>query len=511
MKPLIFLFCLLIGVVVHAQLERTGTPVSWNQELSIPVEGESVDEANIEFLLAEDATHVDDRSVPYRFAFAREVSWTMNNSGSWYNLANGDRLWILGIAYDGAHSIAVTLNQLHLPKGGKLYVYSEDHEDYLGPLTESENRSCEIGLPHIRGQKIYIEYYEPRLYRGEGSLSVGYVAGSYRNLQSEALPLQSCAQWLAGSVIGDEPSGSSVMRVLVDHGQRYATAVLVNNSSNSAEPLVFLPSSALMGSAASLVFQFGLNDQQCLEGFASCAAQIICGADVVCADVEVGLSLLRLKKAPLSDWDAYYTGWSVGPSVQNEYCCVQHPKGLSKSYSQYHEAFVPVVQDNSVFIGLEGEGQGQTYGGSLGSPLFDSDWNLVGLFIGGNSRCAMSGGFDRFVLLQDVWPTFRQFLDPLQSSSDRIPGMELPDAEIVIAERTLMRVFPNPAVDRIELMGGQDFAVYSIKMYDGMGRLLLSNIGQSSVDVSHLLEGVYTLAASTNSGVLSQTVLITKK
>lgn len=511
MKPLIFLFCLLVSVVVHAQLERTGTPVSWNQELTIPVEAESVGEANIEFLLAEDASHVDDRSVPYRFAFAREVSWTMNNSGSWHNLANGDRLWILGIAYEGAHSIAVTLNQLHLPKGGKIYVYSEDHEDYLGPLTESENRSYEIGLPHIRGQKIYLEYYEPRLYRGEGSLSVGYVAGSYRNPQSEALPLQSCAQWLAGSVVGDEPIASSVMRVLVDHGQRYATAVLVNNSSNSADPFVILPSSTLVGNAASIVFQFGLNDQQCLDGFASCAAQIICGADVVCADEEFGLSLLRLKKAPRSDWDAYYAGWNVGPSALNEYYCVQHPKGLSKSYSQYHEAFVQVVQDNSVLMGLEGEGQGQTYGGSLGSPLFDSDWNLVGLFVGGNSRCATSGGSDRFVLLQDVWPAFRQFLDPLQTSSDRIPGMKLPDEETVIVGRTQMRVFPNPAVDRIQLTGGEDFVVYSIEMFDGSGRLLLKNTGQSSMDTSKLMEGVYTLAASTNSGILSQIVLITKK
>jgi hypothetical protein len=48
-------------------LERDGTPLSWNQELIVPIADEWVGEANVEVLLQEDAAQGEDRSVPYRF------------------------------------------------------------------------------------------------------------------------------------------------------------------------------------------------------------------------------------------------------------------------------------------------------------------------------------------------------------------------------------------------------------------------------------------------------------
>ena len=213
MKKALIILSLLISTVLNAQLERSGTPVSWNQELTVPIANEWVSEANVEQLLQEDAIHVEDRSVPYRFAYARPVFWNMTNSGSWFNLPNGDRLWILGIDYEGARSVSVTMSNLQLPKDGKLYVYSEDRNDYLGPLTDEDNRQTELCLPHVKGRKIFMEYYEPRAHRGEGSLELSYVTGAYRDPQAEAAPMQACAQWYAESddVFQGARTGSSVM------------------------------------------------------------------------------------------------------------------------------------------------------------------------------------------------------------------------------------------------------------------------------------------------------------
>lgn len=494
-------------------MERDGTPVSWNQELIVPIADEWVGEANVEMLLQEDAAQGEDRSVPYRFAYAREVSWNMMNSGSWFNLANGDRLWILGIAYEGARSIAVTFNHFRIPQGGKLYVYSEDRIDYLGPLTEVDNRDDQLGLPHVRGQKIYLEYYEPRAHRGEGSLEVSYVSGSYRNHQSEAAPLQSCALWVAESneAIRNARAGASLVRVLVDHGQRYATGVLVNNALNNAEPLVIVPTNALAGEASSVVFQFGLNHPDCLNEELNCELQTICGAEVVCSDTEAGLSLLRLHKAPPAEWNAYYSGWNINISSAGTHYCFQHPKGLAKSYSVYESTFMPVVSGDYFYMGLPGTGAGQTDAGSLGSPLMDADWNVVGIFMGGNSRCSMPGGMDQFVLLESVWTIFRQYLDPSQSLADKIPGMESPQAEIVSNELDEVILYPNPAWQTVQVLDSEQQVIDSFEIYDALGRLQLRIGGSSSVDVSQLNEGVYSVRIQTKKGVISRSLFITKK
>lgn len=509
----LILLAVFLPLCVFAQLERSGTPISWNQELTVPVANEWVGEANVELLMEEDAAQGEDRSVPYRFAYAREVSWNMLNSGSWFNLANGDRLWILGIAYEGAQSIAVTFNHFQIPQGGKLFVYSEDRIDYLGPLTEADNRNNELGLPHIRGQKIYLEYYEPRARRGEGSLEVGHVSGSYRNHQSEATPLQSCALWISESnqVVSNVRAGSSLLRVLLDHGQRYATGVLVNNALNNAEPFVIVPSQALAGGASSMVFQFGLNDPDCFDQALSCELQTICGADVICLDPSSGLALLRMHKAPPAEWNAYYAGWNIDNSIVGSHYCFQHPKGLAKSYSVYESAFMPVVLGDFEYLGLAGTGEGQTDVGSVGSPLLDSDWNVVGIFMGGNSRCTMAGGMDQFVLLEDVWMTFRQFLDPSQSSTDKIPGMESPPADIASNDPKELIIYPNPAWQTFSVLDSEAEGVEYIEIYDALGRMRLKARGGSSVEVSQLTEGVYTLRIVTKGGTFSRSLFVTKK
>jgi hypothetical protein len=513
LKQAAFIVGLLLAVGLNAQLERTGTPVSWNQQLTVPVANEWLGEANVESLLEEDANQVEDRSVPYRFAYAQSVNWTMDNSGSWYNLQNGDRLWILGISYEGALSISVTFSEFHLPKGGKLYVYSEDRADYLGPLTDEDNRDTELGLPHVKGQKIFLEYYEPRAYRGEGSMQVSYVSGSYRDWQEEVAPIQNCAQWLsnADGSLQAMRTGASVMRVLLDHGQRYATAVLINNSLNNADPLVIVPTGLLQGGTAAMVFQFGLNDLPCLSHLSDCELRSVCGAEMVSIDAAAGLALLRLHKSPPNEWDAYYAGWSLNNTAEGVRHCIQHPKGLAKSYSRYEGAFMPFIQGQESFVGLGGLGFGQTDGGSVGSPLLDEDFNVVGIFTGGNSRCDIEGGMDRFVLLEDAWITFRQFLDPLQSSADRIPGMESPQAEIDVQSNSDILLYPNPASNFVQIAGTSDLRVLRVEIYDSMGRMRKYVMNDTSVEVTNLNEGVYAVKIITANGIVSRSLYVTKK
>lgn len=496
-----------------AQLERTGTPISWNQELELSVENEWLGEANVQALLQEDEQALEDRSVPYRFAYAKPVDWTMENSGSWTNLANGDRIWILGITYEGARSIAISIGNLNIPKGGKLYLYSDDHLECVGPLTDADNTVQLMTLPHIQGSTIFLEYYEPRSYRGEGSLTVQYVAGAYRTAEQDFEPLQNCNQWVYDNdvMLSESPIQSSVVQVLTDFGQRYASAVLVNNSANDGKPYVILPSQAILGNPSSLLFRFGFVAPVCMESLSNCEFQFVCGANVVVVDESKGLALLELSKKPLSNWDAYYAGWHVGDHLQTHHYCIQHPKGLIKSYSHYMGEFMPVLQGENILMGLPGLGHGQSDGGSVGSPLFDEDLDIVGVFVGGNTRCGIEGGLDRFILLEDVWSDFSPYLNPLHQPGERIPGMQIPKPLPTAINPGEILLYPNPAEDFIQLAGAQDVAVHSIHVYNSTGKIALQLSGSTRVDVSSLPPGVYLVRVHTDKGAFANSVLVTKK
>jgi hypothetical protein len=172
---------------------------------------------------------------------------------------------------------------------------------------------------------------------------------------------------------------------------------------------------------------------------------------------------------------------------------------------------MPFIQGEDSFVGLGGLGLGQTDGGSVGGPLLDEDYNVVGIFTGGNSRCTMTGGLDRFVLLEDVWMTFRQFLDPLQSSADRIPGMESPQAEFQPENRTDLLLYPNPSSHLVTLACEPDLNILALEVYDSVGRMQMRVLNSTSADVSSLNEGVYTVKIITQKGILSRSLFVTKK
>jgi hypothetical protein len=512
-KVSLVIWFIFLSALAYGQTNRTGTPVSWNQQLSLAVNQEWVAEANVDNLLEEDVIQEDLRTLPYRFAYARSVSWTMENSGSWINLENGDRLWILGIEYERARSISVSFEHLHLPSGAKLFAYSEDRHDYYGPINGAYAIETELTLPHILGQRMFLEYYEPRAARGEGRLKVNYVSGAYREPAAASTSSQLCTEWLTdgSSELATSKCGLSVMRVLVDHGQRYATSFLINNSQNSAMPYAVMASSSIIGPPSSFSFQIGLNDNRCLTELSSCDLFCINGAELVCRDSIAGLTLIRLSDSPPAEEGVYYAGWNVGDLKDDMYYCVQHPLGMAKSFAQYQGSFLESPSVMPLAVGLHNNGVGETCEGSVGSPLFDADFKVVGVFLGGNSRCESPGGIDHFVLLKEVWSSFKVYLDPLQTGDDKIPGRETIQQTRNSSNSSEFIVYPNPASHNLQIVASEDFDVFRWEVYDTYGRLQLCVNSLKTLDISSLTDGVYSVKAYTSRGVMVTPLLISKK
>jgi hypothetical protein len=509
-----WLICVLLCLAlsrISGQLERIGAPASWTQNLAINPDNESLAQADVQALLGEDASTDEDRSVPFRFAYAREVDWDPDNSGTWINLPNGDRLWLLGIEYEAAHSIAITLDHIELPQGGKLYVYSDDRQDYLGPLTDEDNRSGELCLPHVKGQKIFVELYEPNAFRGQSHFRITHVAGSYRNPSQDLIQSGSCLEFIAAGQ--DHPAlrsaSASVLRVLIDHGQRYATGVLVNNSANDGTPYVLMASNAIIGNPASFVFQFDVQGTGCLQASGSCDLRTICGATLKMNDANTGASLLRLSKQPRNDWQTFYSGWRLHDDTSELYYCVHHANGFPQCLTTYSGAFMPVIHSGILTQGLAVLESGQTASGSLGAPLFDSEGNLLGLFKGGNAHCGGNSGVDRFVLLSEIWNNVQRFLDPENEDQDKMPGYYQPEQPELKQNPFDFLVYPNPSVDFVNLSVPSDDTIVTVELFDALGHLVGSWGAVTNIGVNGLPRGVYALRVAGRQKQYTSAVFIT--
>ena len=128
----------------------------------------------------------DNPARPQKVAHEFEVSYDVREDGAWHELPSGDRIWRLSIVSEGALSISLGYDKFHLPPGGKLHVYSEDHKHVIGAMTARNNRGSsnqpgDYASAAIRGERTILEYYEPASARNKTVLSVGWVYHVFRD------------------------------------------------------------------------------------------------------------------------------------------------------------------------------------------------------------------------------------------------------------------------------------------------------------------------------------------
>lgn len=504
----------LISGIISGQIDRIGTPLSWTigQDFISHSLWQTLPSPDIDNLLFEDAIETD-KSRPYRFAYAHDVDYRLGMVGHWTNLQNGDRIWVLGIDCPGAFAIGLTFSFLNLPRGSKIYIYSEDHLDYIGPITSKDNRIEQMGTPPVRGTRIILEYYEPHASRGLGDFQIQHVTQSYRDLKNTATFNNSqCMELVEPELLSTElnSAASSVMMMLVDKGQRIATATLLNNTSNDATPYAMTSANAIIGDPSSWIFLLNIKGGACYFNNSGCNISALCGASVMETDPTNGVTLIRLRNSPKHSWNAYYSGWRLSVvSVSSDYTCIQHALGLPQSIATYDGHFVSSTMNGVSTKALDSAENGATFAGSIGSPLFDHDMNVIGMFVGGNSNCNAQGQ-DHFVYLSSSWNKFRNYLDPFVVAADRLEGLHpkiIPSTE---QERKFnVFFFPNPAKEWIYIQNESDNAINEVCITDASGRLVLKiRPTVPTIDVSDLPEGIYTISFVSGNDAVTHSLLI---
>ena len=124
---------------------------------------------NLNKIKAEDAVNDTKRDVPFRFGHELKVNLGLENAGVWNELENGDRIWRINIISEGATSLNFVFSNYEVPRGAKIYLYSNDRKDLLGAYTNIFNRPDKLlGTWMVAGDNVWIEYYEPASVKGQG-------------------------------------------------------------------------------------------------------------------------------------------------------------------------------------------------------------------------------------------------------------------------------------------------------------------------------------------------------
>lgn len=500
-----------------AQIEKVGLPLTWNDNPNTIVNNTWRDVPSFDLLsiLAEDYTDQEDKVMPFRFAYATAVHYTPSNSGRWTNHVNGDRVWVLGLESVQALSMNLTFGNFDIPQGAKLYVYNEGRTDFVGPITSKSNRpNVELTLLPLKGRKIIVEYYEPYNARGQGDFQIDYVVQGYRDIPALAGMIAPCMRLVHGvgqnKLITDMASSTTMM--IVDGGQRITTGSLLNNTVSDGTPLVLTSANSLYGNPESWVFVFGLNSGTCsISDNVECWDQALSGGRVLKVDPSTGLALLELSEKPRTGWGVYYAGWTNTPKPADHYISFQHALGLPLSFSTYAGSSAVADWFGLDVMRVERWGEGNTFPGSIGSPLFNAEGKLIGAFIGGGASCHDDSEDDYYGLISSAWASFEPYLNPAGASKSTMEGFYpiFIENNYTGKEDRKILVFPNPAADFLYFQNETNELIQRVVFTDVTGRMVeLSRPDLPILNIDFLPSGVYDVRVYLESSVMSERIIV---
>jgi hypothetical protein len=475
-------FCLTAGWSSYAQVSLNTAPVSWtvDEGLLSTLPFVAMDFVNVGPLLEEDAEAVlQARSEAMRFAVKQPVNFNLDNSGRWTNLANGDRIWMMGIHAPEARSLSVTFSNFRLPKGSALFIYDPLHTQVIGALNDANNQaSGRLTTSSISGEQIVLEYYEPYVVRQQGQLQIESIAYGYRDpldIAPNVLAPNHCGQNTA--CINDPAllnAAAAVVLITVDEGTHWCTGTLLNNGKYDGKPFVLANSNALIGDPASWHFTFRYRSNQCGAAAVNMLNPSVSGSKILASHAQSYTTLLELSSSPNPTARAYYAGWDASGVTPQHVTSIHHPLGQAKMINTLNVAPAIAVWNDSPVFRIDGWDNGSTAEGSVGAPLFNEYGQAIGVMVSGFSNCDNDEP-DFYSRINAAWNTYKPFLDPFDQGLNFLNGTYLSFGEVddrIMDEN--IGIFPVPATVSFNVVNEGDEAIRAVSIYDLSGRLVQS-------------------------------------
>jgi hypothetical protein len=463
-----FLFTLLLALSLAsaaalAQISQGGTPLSFEISEKITlneVPFEKLPSIDTKRFLEEDEIGDLQKDVPWRFGKVHQVSLNPSNSGVFDILADGTKIWRLGITCPSALSINITFDMYKLPEGAKLFIYSADRKEVLGAFTSFNNQDDNLlAISFVFSDNVVVEYIEPKDVQFAGLLNINEITHGYRTFVQYLKGLGgsgSCnVNVICPSAAGMEDQIRSVAMLASSNGvsNGFCSGALINNTANDGKPY-FLSADHCYSAPGSVFYIFNWHRTTCDNSGGATAYQSISGATDKARSATSDFWLVELNSTPPSNYNVYYSGWNriMDDNISGKFWGIHHPAGdvkkiswstLGVSTTTYLQN--PVPGNGSHWRITSWSDGTTTEGGSSGSPLFDPEGRIIGQLHGGYASCT-SNTSDWYGKLGVSWTgggtnatRLSNWLDPSSSGVTSITGYD-PNAIVVAVDAQLLSV-----------------------------------------------------------------------
>jgi hypothetical protein len=453
--PTIFLLASFLTTSASAQIAFGGHPYGDKAEKRgmPPAVAVHLPTIDVPALMDEDAARAAQGiKGPFRFGFTHATGYTLDNSGSWWTMPNGDRVWRLKLHCPDALGINLQFSNYVVPDGARMFLYNEAGEVRGGYTAQSNPGHTAFGTAPLSGDRITVEYIEPASLAGQGQLTISGVTHEYRQFGSgpdrafgDSGPCNVNTICPEGDDWRDEIR--SVAHVVLGGG--VCSGTLLNNCANDSTPYFLTANHCTEGNTtnASWVFIFNWESPTCDPTENASMDHTITGCEVLLENPPSDASFLRLSSIPPEEFQPYYSGWDMNGTPPDTVHCIHHPSGDIKKISS---AFGPIDAQAAVDVGngpadvwhIPQWASGTTEPGSSGSGLWNQDHRIIGQLYGGEAACdnSVNDFFGRFDV---TGPLLAEWLGACGDSLDGFDPSAIVPVPIDVAITTISNVDRN--------------------------------------------------------------------
>ncbi|ATR92149.1 T9SS type A sorting domain-containing protein [Porphyromonas gingivalis] len=427
------------ALTASAQISFGGEPLSFS---SRSTETHSFDDAmtirltpdfNPEDLIAQSRWQSQRDGRPVRIGQVIPVDVDFASKASLISSIGDVDVYRLQFKLEGAKAITLYYDSFNIPEGGRLYIYTPDHEIVLGAYTNATHRrNGAFATEPVPGSELIMDY---EVSRG-GTLPDIKISGAGYIFDKVGGRPVTDNHYGIGEDDSDSdceinincPEGADwqaekngVVQMIMVKGQYISmcSGNLLNNTKGDFTPLIISA-----GHCASLTTNFGVTQSELdkwiftfhyeKRGCSNGTLAIFRGNSIIGASMKAflpikgksdGLLLQLNDEVPLR-YRVYYNGWDSTPDIPSSGAGIHHPAGDAMKISILKKT--PTL---NTWISSSGSGgtddhfyfkydQGGTEGGSSGSSLFNQNKHVVGTLTGGAGNC---GGTEFYGRLNSHW------------------------------------------------------------------------------------------------------------
>lgn len=402
LKPPLTILILILMYPIWGVAQSDKEPKSFSlqgQSLN-QVDRKVLSKVNADSLLAEDQKRgrSPERPEPLRFAVAEDVSFNLDNAGTWENVPGG-RIWRLRIHSPGALSHNLGIIRFEIPEGVNLWIYNPTREQVEGAyMSRDRSNKGSLWTPVIEGDEIVVELFVPTG-TSQPVVEIGKANRGYRNFQKALAEKAGSCNNNVICLEGDPWRNQirSVARYTID-GTSLCSGQLMNNTAQDFTPY-FLSANHCGVTTANdhtLVFYWNFQSATCSTISGSSTASNQTGATFRASYAPSDFLLVELDPGEiLPAFNVFFSGWDASGAAPASTVCIHHPSGDEKSISFNTNAVTSTDYLSSVVNAAEDHWRvddwedGTTEGGSSGSGLWDAATRrIVGQLHGGYASCS---------------------------------------------------------------------------------------------------------------------------